>query len=442
MANVEMKWRTSGDEIMRGSRGRWFVAMGLMLVSLLVSASAFAITPAPWAKGGTSNPEDLKIKLVTFGPGSDVASWFGHTAIAVEDERLDLRRIYNYGMFSADPAMVAKYVMGRLEFWVAPTPYRPTLRMYAEQDRDVRLLTLNLSPQRRARVAQFLEENIRPENRTYLYHHYYDNCATRIRDIFDLATDGQFEVYGTKTPPRMSLRDHTRRHAVWPILDFGMMYAMSEAIDAPIMAWDEMFLPVELENQVKAFSYLDDRGELVPLAGEEEIFAVARDREPTPEEPAMLWPWLFVLGSIIVGVGGVLGWQHVRSERRLWRVLYGLYHAGVGFMFGGAGILLVFMWAFTDHSVTYANENLFWTNPLTFLVMFVGLGFAFGREAARRRLPMVWKVCAGVALLGQVLKITPWLDQDTWLTVALCAPVILGMAAVAHIVESKKGEAT
>ena len=427
----QQSWRAG--RLMRG-----LMTMALTLVLMCVSASAFAdIRPAPWARGGASNPEDLQVKLVTFGPGSDVASWFGHTAIAVEDQRLNMRRIYNYGMFSADPAMVAKYVMGRLEFWVAPTPYGPTLQSYAQQDRDVRLLTINLPPDRRAKVAEFLEENIKPENRTYLYHHYYDNCATRIRDVFDLATDGQFEAYGTKTPSRMSLRDHTRRHAVWPILDFGMMYAMSEAIDAPIMAWDEMFLPVELERQVKAFSYLNDEGELVPLAGEEEIFAVAKDRPQTPDEPYTLWPWLFLLGVTITLVGGLLGWQYTRSQSRLWRVFYGLYHAGVGFFFGGAGVLILFMWTLTDHSVTYANENLFWTNPLTFLVTFVGLGFAFGREAAQRRLPLLWKICAGLAIVGQVLKITPWLDQDTWLTVALCAPVIFGMAAVAHFVEKR-----
>ncbi len=191
------------------------------LFGFLLLWSTSAQAAAPWAKGGRSNPEDLQVKLVTFGPGSDVASWFGHTAIAVEDTRLNVRRIYNYGMFSADPAMVVKYVMGRLEFWVAPTSYKGTLRAYARQDRDVRLLTINVPPKKRAEIAEFLEENIKDENKMYLYHHYDDNCATRIRDVFDLATDGQFEVYGTKTPSRMSLRDHTRRHAMLGILDYA-----------------------------------------------------------------------------------------------------------------------------------------------------------------------------------------------------------------------------
>lgn len=413
----------------------------LAAFSLMMLWSSSALAAAPWAKGGRSQPEDIQVKLVTFGPGSDVASWFGHTAIAVEDTRLNVRRIYNYGMFSADPAMVVKYVMGRLEFWVAPTPYKGTLNSYARQDRDVRLLTLNVSPQKRAEMGEFLEENIKPENRMYLYHHYNDNCATRIRDVFDIATGGQFEVYGTKTPSRMSLRDHTRRHAVWGILDFGMMYAMTAAIDEPIAAWDEMFLPAELELHVKSFSYLNDAGELVPLAGEEEIFATASDRAPVPEEPATLWPWMILWGVLAVLIAAGLGWKYAHSERRVWRVLYGLYQAGVGFAFGGAGILLLFMWFATDHVVTYRNENLFWTNPITFLVCFVGFGLAFGREPARERLPLLWKVCAVCALVGQVLKFLPWFEQDTSLTVFLCAPLVFGMALVTHKVAELKAKA-
>ncbi len=433
--NVE---RVIGDMFKRF--GHVFFALAVALTILMTGTLGHARS-APWAKGGTSRPEDLQVKLVTFGPGSDMASWFGHTAIAVEDTRLNVRRIYNYGMFSADPAMVAKYVMGRLEFWVAPTPYGRTLQMYADEDRDVRLLTINVAPDKRAAMAEFLEDNIRPENRMYLYHHYYDNCATRIRDVFDLATDGQFKTYGTKTPSRMSLRDHTRRHAQWDSIDYGMMYAMSEAIDAPITAWDEMFLPEELEGHVKSFKYLNDDGELVPLAGEEEVYAKAQNREPTPDEPSLLWPKLLLLGVLTSLVGAALGAFHVKKKTRLSRVLFGLYQAGVGLGFGGFGVLLLGMWVLTDHTVTYQNENLFWTNPVTFLVFFTGFGVALGRDVALTRLDKVWKACAVIAVAGQVLKLLPWLNQDTSLTVALCAPVVFGMALVTHKVKQMMDEA-
>ena len=237
---------------------RYVIPCMALLVALATPAAA-ARPPAPWAEGGASRPDDLLITLATFGPGQeqDVAAWFGHTAIGVEDRRLRQKRLYNYGMFNFDRDMLVRFVMGRLRFWVAPTGYDGTLTLYKRQDRDVRVLELNLPADKRAEIARFLEKNILEENRYYLYHHYADNCATRIRDAIDGAVDGQFHE-ATSDAARMTLRGHTRRHARWGIIDFGMMYTMNHDIDQPIAKWDEMFLPSELERQVKAFTYIDE----------------------------------------------------------------------------------------------------------------------------------------------------------------------------------------
>src|SRR3954454_20822375 len=90
---------------------------GVTLPGLLLLLSLNAM-PAPWAPGGVSQPEDLVISVVTFGPGDDLPSWWGHTALVVEDLRLGQGRLYNYGMFGFSTGFVHKFVQGRLEFWV------------------------------------------------------------------------------------------------------------------------------------------------------------------------------------------------------------------------------------------------------------------------------------------------------------------------------------
>ena len=55
------------------------------------------------------------------------------------------------------------------------------------------------------------------------------------------------------------------------------------------------------------------------------------------------------------------------------RVL-GLLHALFGLVLGLPGLLGALMWAFTEHTVTYRNENLLLSNPLTFLLFPLGLG--------------------------------------------------------------------
>ncbi|MEC9440358.1 MAG: DUF4105 domain-containing protein [Myxococcota bacterium] len=411
---------------------RW-LACALMVFSvvsvLAPDASAQRVPPtAPWGNG-TSNPQDLKIILVTLGPGDDVASWFGHTAIAVEDTRLGVRRAYNYGMFSFDSTVVPKYIMGRLEFWVGVVPYEPMLRFYKKLDRDVRLLELNLPPEKRAAIAQALEDNIRPENREYLYHHYDDNCATRIRDIIDLGTDGQFKEY-SKKPAAHNLRGHTLRHAAITLLGYGMMYAETSSIDGEITAWEEMFLPSELERHALALEYKTPDGEVVPLAGKQTIYYEARDRAPTPDEPPFLYHWMLFWGLLAGGLGLLFIRQYHNTSARKWRVLAGLHSAFIGFSFGGMGCIILLAWVFTDHTVMAHNENLFFTNPVTFLLLPVGLMFAFGSKRAKTWLPKLWILLCGIGVLGVLVKPLPWFDQHNYLTMLMCM-VMLGMMAFA-----------
>ena len=49
-----------------------------------------------------SRGDSLVIKIATIGPGDDLTSWWGHTAVIVEDKTFNVSRFYNYGLFSFD----------------------------------------------------------------------------------------------------------------------------------------------------------------------------------------------------------------------------------------------------------------------------------------------------------------------------------------------------
>jgi hypothetical protein len=409
------------------------------MLAVLWSAPVMAQGGVPWAERGPSRGEDLEITLATFGPGSDVASWFGHTAIGVEDRRLGYKRLYNYGMFLFDSTLVAQFLAGRLNFWVGATPFDRTLNIYVRQDRDVRLLALNLPPEERLKIAHYLDNNTKEENKYYIYHHYNDNCATRIRDAIDDATGGQFREY-SKAPGRMTFRGHTRRHAQLSILDFGMMYAMGAVIDHPLTLWEEMFLPGELETNFKSFKYKTKDGELIPLAGEETIVHATASRAPLPDRPGALWPAMLLWGAVMGALAIAVGELHRRKNTRATRVIYGLFHAGVGFWWGLAGSLLVFLWFFSGHDVTHQNENLFYTSPLTLLIWPLGLLTIFGVKRAERALPRVWLACASIAAAGFIFQLLPVTDQDSSLTQALMLPMLAGLAIAAWRAQRPRAE--
>ncbi|MFL5321295.1 MAG: DUF4105 domain-containing protein [Myxococcaceae bacterium] len=409
----------------------------LTIICLLIAAPAFAYgSRAPWGTG-ESKGEDLSVSLVTFGPGDDIPSWFGHTALVVEDHRLGVSRLYNYGMF--DFEKFARFALGRLEFWVGEqAPPEAVYRLYKELDRDVRVQELNLSPVERLQIAKALADNVLPQNREYLYHHYLNNCATKPRDMIDAAIGGQLHK-ANSVPARMTLRGHTRRHsAVMPPMSVLLDFLMNDEIDQPIERWAEAFLPAELASQVGEMKYVNDSGQTVPLVAKEWVYFDS-DRPNVPETPPNYLPWLLLIGAATGASGFFL---QRASDKRWGRILFGFWNVLIGFVIGLPGLVLMLMWIITNHTVTFHNENLFLANPITFLALPFGFMWMSNSPRARKWLPRIWLSLACTGLLGLLLKALPWFDQDNWRLFALILPISLGAAAAFALeLQSKKARA-
>jgi len=403
------------------------------LLTCLLGLLLLAATPAhaqdlpPWGTG-ESKGEDLAIYLVTFGPGDDVASWWGHGSLVVEDRRLQRSRLYNYGMFSFDERMLARYAMGRLEFWVDDASPSATFRFYRALNRDVRLQELNLTPAQKVEMGRLLAENVLPENRNYLYQHYDDNCVTRLRDGIDKVLGGQFHQ-AMSGPGRMTLREHTRRYtAVGPGMSLLLDFLMNDEIDRPVTRWQEAFLPDELERQAAEMQLVGEDGQKRPLVAKTTVLYEAQGRPATPAEPPKYAPVLLFLGLAFGGAAvGLAVWGR-RSGARAPRILLGLQNVLMGLVFGIPGLALLVMWLGTEHTVTWRNENLFLANPLTLLAVPFGIQLMWGSVKARARLRTLWVVLTGSGVLGVLLKVLPMFDQDTWRLVGLILPTSVGFA--------------
>jgi len=382
----------------------------------------------PW---GASRPEDLVIKLITFGPGDDIFNYFGHNAMVVEDRARGLDSLYNFGVFSFGPDMLPKYLGGQLTFWVAETPVRATYAFYSSADRSIRVQELNLLPEKRKELAQSLATAALPENREYLYDHFYNNCSTRLRDLVDVAIDGQFKR-ALDHPARMSYRQHIRRYAQHnPLVDFALVFWMNRSMERPIKQWEELFLPEELEQHVASMHYRDAQGRdraLVKLS----YTVFEAERAATPAWPNHGYP-LFAAVGVCIGLLGLALAFGALSSRRAWVLrLFGLHNALFGLFLGLPGLLAALMWAFSGHAVTYHNENLFLSNPLTFVLFPLGLVIALGSRVALRYARFVSYVLVGSSLLLLLLKLLPSFDQDTTMPTALFLPANL-LLALAHM---------
>lgn len=407
------------------ARSRWL--SGLILSVALSSTVARAQDSLPWSD---SRPEDLVIKLVTFGPGSDIHNYFGHNALIVEDTAQRAARLYNFGMFSFGMDMLPNYMKGKLTFWVAQTPVRATFAHYIEMNRSVHVQELDLAPEKRAALARELALQVLPENRNYLYDHYTNNCSTRLRDLIDEAVDGQFHKL-LSASARWDYRENTRRYASKdPLLDFALLFWMNDMMERPLKQWDELFLPGELERSVARARYKNADGRTVPLVASSYTVFEAR-RPPVPDRPPTSWPFWMLFGCTAGALWLLTALWLKQTGNRFWRFLFGLQHIVWGFLFGVIGTAGFLMWTFTEHLVTYRNENQLLANPLTLLWLPLGFAIMFGSRWATATARWVSYGLALSSLSLLVLKFLPAFDQDTSLTIAILLPLNLG-SAFAH----------
>jgi hypothetical protein len=379
----------------------------------------------PWATG-QSQPQHLEIKLVTIGPGDDLTSWWGHNALIVQDTVLNTSRFYNYGLFSfKQKNFLVNFAMGRLWFWVGYSSVAGSLDFYRKQNRDIQIQTLQLAPVKRMEIAAFLVNNVKPENCYYLYDHYYDNCATRIRDIINRATDDQLYQLSTEQSP-MTLRQHTRcfTHPYF-VMDWLLMFLMNDTIDKQIRQWDAMFLPSELAKIVSGNSYQDSTGRQIPFVSDSFIFNKSINGRSIPDKaPIHYWPVGFFLGLLIAGI--ILSFAFLSRHGHPLYFKYSTLLTGI--IFGFPGLVLFLLSFFTNHTVTYHNENLFLLNPLTFAVIIFAIGYFKDNKKCANWLSFLWYMHALLLCLLLILKLFPSFDQDNLLAIVTIGPVTFTFA--------------
>ncbi|MBN1834693.1 MAG: hypothetical protein JW820_02520, partial [Spirochaetales bacterium] len=275
------------------------------------------------------------------------------------------------------------------------------------------------------------------------------NCATRVRDVIDKAVDGQLFA-ATNAPAELTLRQATRRFtARHPGMDWLLMFLMSDSIDRPVTQWEQMFLPLELERYVGALVDTDGHGVDRPLVASERTYHEAQGFAPIPDRAPPHWPWGLGFGLVLGGAAAALGFWASRgstaggarastSGPAPGRVLFGVYNALAGLALGIPGSVLFFMSKFTDHWVTYSNENLFLANPLALLLVPLGIALAADGKRSWRWLPALWYFLATVAVVYLILKALPVFRQDNWLAVATILPVLLGFSEGCFLLRSAR----
>ncbi len=337
-----------------------------------------------------------QISLLTFGPGEDLYSVFGHTAIRVYDPARGQDITYGWGGFRYEDNFYVKFLRGTLPYYIDAYEMNLIVYAYQRENRTIREQVLNLSATQKQRLLRVLETNMLPENRTYQYKFFYDNCASRPRDVISEACSDSLTIPSKLVSTGKSYRDWMNDYlGEKPWAKLGMNLAIGRPADAQTDGWHAMYLPNNVHEQMghATLRQADGRVEPLVVSGRTLFDAQKTFRRELPFifDPDVVFA---VLGIVVV-VFTIRRYQRGRVDRWLDRLLFGFS--------GFWGWFLFLLWVATDHGVTAWNPTLLYLMPLHLPLIY----WATGPTATARRRTLYFGTTAALILLGMVLSTVP-----------------------------------
>ena len=295
------------------------------------------------------------ISVITCAPGDEIFDCFGHTALRVDDPVVGIDVVFNYGIYEFNqPNFELNFAKGYMKYKLGIGSFKRFVPIYTRDDRTITEQVLNLDSIQKQELFNFLVWNEKPENRYYFYDYFYDNCATRIRDVL-ARKSGADVIYRDSFAHKeeATIRSLVRRYAhnnLWGML--GIDLCLGQQIDREIPDSVYSFLPEYFLNSLDNAT-ID--GE--PLVKSKKVIydGSPRNSKPWSSSPTTYF-WLISL--VLFGLSNI---KKPSIARKAVDIL----------LFGFSGLFGCFalsLWLFTDHETTQLNLNLLWAMPLHILL--------------------------------------------------------------------------
>ena len=317
--------------------------------------------------------DSAKVSILTCEPSSDaVYTYFGHTAIRIQDAQNNIDWTFNYGVFSFDqPFFIPKFIKGTTDYELGISYTDSFLNTYKQRNSTVFEQTLNLTAEEKQKLWNALMLNYKPENRTYRYNFVFDNCATRPCTMLSLCCNGDL-VYGgvlRKTTYRKLVEEHVGADS-W--LKFGIDLLLGADADQKIgFCNEELFLPLYVMQKIKQ-AVIVSNDEIRPILLSEQIYETPRKEQknlPLIFKPAFVCSLLLLLSLLIFII------EKKRKKQAIW------FDISIFSITGLIGIVISYLMFFSEHPLVANNWNLLWANPLNLF-----FGILLLKKSARKYL--------------------------------------------------------
>ena len=304
--------------------------------------------------------KDAEISIITIGPGKQLYDSFGHNAIRVSDPSNGKDLAFNYGTFDFNtPNFYIKFGQGKLPYALSVSTYDGFLRNYIAEKRWIKQQKLDLSYGEKIAIFEFLLNNAQPSNREYQYDFFFDNCATRIRDVLAVNLGSKLSYKPEQYAASLySFRELIQQRLHWNSWgSLGIDIALGAVIDRTANPWEHQFLPDYVFESLKSATITRNNKTSALIKKETTI----NNPGPMARNSAFLLSPFFVFLVLAIGIVYRTLRDSEQQKRSRWldTVLF--------FVTGIVGVLLLVLWLATDHTATVSNYNILWAFPLNLI---------------------------------------------------------------------------
>lgn len=299
-----------------------------------------------------------EISVLTIGSGSSLNDAFGHNAFRVNNGLEDV--VYDYGRFDFNtPGFYLNFAKGKLDYFMGKNSYYDFKEFYIWQKRSIKEVSLNLNDEQKIKLQNFLELNLKPENKYYAYDFLYDNCSTKMRDVL-IQGIGMNIVFNEPN----GFEPTTFRKLIQQNLDWnswgsvGIDIALGSVIDRTATASEHMFLPAYIHEFFQIASIQANPQK--PLVKESKLI---NENSINKTSNTFFTSPLFIFSLLSFFILYITYKDHKSKKRSNWLDISLFIFTGL------IGVFLMLLWFATDHTATAQNYNLLWAFPLNLFVI-------------------------------------------------------------------------
>ena len=293
-----------------------------------------------------------KMSILTIGEGPSLVDAFGHTAIRVKDEKLKNDVVFNFGVYDFNsPNFYSNFVKGRPEYKLGVQNYYNLTQNYVRQKRYIVEHQLNLDQNSIKIIIDLLVEKL--NDPYYIYDYFRDNCTTRAADIVIDKTNNKFKDEKLESEDIVSYREliHGKiNENSWAAL--GIDLCLGAIIDKKIKTRETFFLPENLMNYLDLYE-----GDIIKknIIYRPESTISYRENIPSPLLINL------ILSLIIVAVT-IFNFKRNKWNKSLDTLIF--------LISGSIGVLIIYLWFFSNHFAGAQNFNFLWAFPFNFALIF------------------------------------------------------------------------